>query len=594
MADAQEIKGVVESIIGSVFDKRMAELRKDLHKGVGESMGSRVSELQLDVETGVADMFSSDADAARTTITKAVSEVLSAQIRDLDKDIEKGVAETIHAQTGEIRNQIAQGVAEVLGHRAGDLKRDFESSISGLFAERMGDFHKEIERLVAEATGQRVNSLRQELEKKVEESAQQRIQELLKDVERVVNERAESRVEVLRKDVHRVVLETTEKRSAGLREEVEKIVSETTEKRFTHLRKEVERVVGEVAETRVATIQKDVERVVAEAGEQRIEDLRKDLTKKVAEEMEPLTHGKGQEAPVSALLDSALLTIQGANSQTDVLRALLDGAAHFSSRVALFVVKGESAAGWQARGFDENSTIKKLSVETGKGLAGKAVSGRIMASGTAAEFDTKLVAEFGGPKQGNACVVPLVVRDKIPALLYADAGTRGDGESDSAALQMLARTAGLWLEVLILRKNATSASVAIETAPSEQTSAAVAEETAAHVPEPKAVPVAVAASAAPAAPAVTAEDEEIHKKARRFAKLLVDEIKLYNQAKVNEGRQHKDLYSRLREDIEKSRSSYDKRYGNTSAASADYFNQEVVKVLAENDVAVLGSGFPGR
>ena len=86
-------------------------------------------------------------------------------------------------------------------------------------------------------------------------------------------------------------------------------------------------------------------------------------------------------------------------------------------------------------------------------------------------------------------------------------------------------------------------------------------------------------------------DEEIHKKAKRFAKLLVDEIKLYNQAKVNEGRQHKDLYSRLKEDIEKSRASYDKRYGNTAAASGDYFNQEVIKVLAENDAAVLGSGF---
>src|SRR5581483_4425797 len=72
---------------------------------------------------------------------------------------------------------------------------------------------------------------------------------------------------------------------------------------------------------------------------------------------------------------------------------------------------------------------------------------------------------------------------------------------------------------------------------------------------------------------------------RRLAPLLMDEIKLYNQAKVAEGRKHKNLYDRLKEDIEKSRATYLKRYGNTSAASADYFNQELIRSLAEDDVS---------
>ena len=89
----------------------------------------------------------------------------------------------------------------------------------------------------------------------------------------------------------------------------------------------------------------------------------------------------------------------------------------------------------------------------------------------------------------------------------------------------------------------------------------------------------------------SAGDEEVHKKAKRFAKLLVDEIKLYNQAKVNEGRQNRDLYDRLREDIDKSKATYDKRYGSTPAASANYFNDEIVRVLADNDVALMGGNF---
>jgi hypothetical protein len=89
------------------------------------------------------------------------------------------------------------------------------------------------------------------------------------------------------------------------------------------------------------------------------------------------------------------------------------------------------------------------------------------------------------------------------------------------------------------------------------------------------------------------EEQELHRKAKRFAKLLVDEIKLYNQAKVAQGRQDRDLYKVLREDIEKSRATYDKRYGNTSVAPARYFDSEIVRILADNDRSLLGSDFPG-
>lgn len=95
-----------------------------------------------------------------------------------------------------------------------------------------------------------------------------------------------------------------------------------------------------------------------------------------------------------------------------------------------------------------------------------------------------------------------------------------------------------------------------------------------------------------AAPPVTPVADEAHEKARRFAKLLVEEIKLYNQTKVAEGRARGDLYSRLREDIEKSRSAYQRRYGE-SVTDIDYFSQELMRILADNNRAVMGPGFPG-
>jgi hypothetical protein len=90
---------------------------------------------------------------------------------------------------------------------------------------------------------------------------------------------------------------------------------------------------------------------------------------------------------------------------------------------------------------------------------------------------------------------------------------------------------------------------------------------------------------------MSAEDADTHRKAQRFARLLVDEIKLYNQAKVAEGRRSKDLYDRLKDDIEKSRSTYQKRYGNSVAAGADYFQKEVIRSLAEEDVSLMGANF---
>jgi hypothetical protein len=91
---------------------------------------------------------------------------------------------------------------------------------------------------------------------------------------------------------------------------------------------------------------------------------------------------------------------------------------------------------------------------------------------------------------------------------------------------------------------------------------------------------------------VVVEEDEVHKKARRFARLLVDEIKLYNQAKVAEGKQSRDLYDRLKEDIEKSRAAYEKKFGASPAASANYFTQELIRVLADNDVSLMGGTFP--
>jgi hypothetical protein len=88
-------------------------------------------------------------------------------------------------------------------------------------------------------------------------------------------------------------------------------------------------------------------------------------------------------------------------------------------------------------------------------------------------------------------------------------------------------------------------------------------------------------------------EQKVHKDAKRFAKLLVSEIELYNKAKVAEGRTNRDLYKRLRTDIDRSRQTFEKRFGKASSNQIDYFHDELVKTLAANEPEVLGPEYPG-
>lgn len=85
------------------------------------------------------------------------------------------------------------------------------------------------------------------------------------------------------------------------------------------------------------------------------------------------------------------------------------------------------------------------------------------------------------------------------------------------------------------------------------------------------------------------EDREKHEKAIRFARLLVSEIKLYNEEGVRLGRENADLNTRLKDDIERSRNLYNERISAEIRENTNYFHQELVRQLAEGNEELLGS-----
>ncbi len=400
-----------------------------------------------------------------------------------------------------------------------------------------------------------------------------------------------------------------------------------------------------------------VERVVGEVVDSHSAQLRGEIIRRVMEEIACQPAPSVAPAASASSVALAVSEIQSGSSQKEILRALLDTSSCCASRVALFVVKGGQATGWQGRGFANGDAIKDFTLDPNSSAVIRAISDRTATSAQGAECDARFLEQFGTPT-GEARLLPLILKDKVAALVYADGGTDG-AFLDTGALDVLVLSASAWLEVNALRKQAhkeaPAAPADIQNAPVHEAASsasptpAINDPFAAHAPvyamaaaagsgatdaaeataptysvenetsaEGHNTVVEVQSTAAPALEAVaeplpighaetaseaetkpepaataapTAPGQEIHGKAQRFARLLVDEIKLYNQAKVSEGRKNKDLYDRLQDTIDKSRSTYQKRYGNTVAASGNYFQHELIRSLAEDDVSLMGDNF---
>jgi hypothetical protein len=357
-----------------------------------------------------------------------------------------------------------------------------------------------------------------------------------------------------------------------------------------------------------------VERAVAQAFQAQMPQLQAQIVQLVLQALPaPVAATAARPGEDPGSLVHAVSNIHAGSTQKEILRALLDSGSGYCSRIALFVVKAGAASGWQSRGFGDDEAVKDFSLDLNVGPVAHTYQNRVATPGNIAEMGRRFVGQFSGPANEQVLVLPLTLKEKVAALVYADGGDTG--KLDSSALELLLIATSAWLEVVSLRKQAAARedvtmTSRVEAAPPPvQTVSSFSDPFAGHAPmhvpasipippEPAVVEMASthAGAAAPAAAAdpwagMSPEDADVHRKAQRFARLLVDEIKLYNQAKVAEGRRHKDLYDRLKEDIDKSRGTFQKRYGNTAAASGEYFHNELVRSLAEDDISIMGSNF---
>ena len=278
---------------------------------------------------------------------------------------------------------------------------------------------------------------------------------------------------------------------------------------------------------------------------------------------------QAQLVAVERLL-GAVRSITGALSLSDTLTRVTDAAGTVAPRAALFVISNtvvdgnnrQDLQGWHAAGFGAASP---------KGLrlsdADRAARGLLdlaLTSGNAVSTATEPAPAFARlPLDRAGLAVPIVVGGQSVAVLYADDATAAQPEAPASwpeAIQVIAAHASACLEQI----------TAVRTAQALQQ-----------------VSASGAAGAAKPLAAGSAGPEE-DSSARRYARLLVSEIKLYNEAAVRTGREKRDLLSRLGPEIDRARRLYEERVSPAVGARATYFQQELVHTLADGDSALLG------
>ena len=116
-----------------------------------------------------------------------------------------------------------------------------------------------------------------------------------------------------------------------------------------------------------------------------------------------------------------------------------------------------------------------------------------------------------------------------------------------------------------------------------------------YVPEPESLPSSVEARV-PASPyelefdvnRLSPEEQELHRRANRVAKVSMQDIKMLRPEQVRLGRENKDICIRLKDDIEKAHRDYDRRFRPIMDHPVDYFYRWLVEILAEGDPSALG------
>jgi len=336
--------------------------------------------------------------------------------------------------------------------------------------------------------------------------------------------------------------------SPALAAELDRVVAETRQTLELEFQKRLQAAVREAEEAAKSAAEIQTTRAVIETQELTRKQVTAELEEKFRIGLAETTAELKNEASVERvrlqekadewrIFAETQQQLAQASSQSEILARFLKLAQSFAARLGLYIAKADGLALWKSRGEG-------------------AFPGIISQEVTDPESYFKTIVVRGKPVAA-VCALPPFRSDALDFL--------------AASLERAIEAFGLKLKAPAPKPLITSEAPAVS---GQGTTAA---------PEGPSVPPHVS----------EAEDQKAHADARRVARLLVSEIKLYHDQKLKEGRANHDIYSRLHKEIDLGREMYSNRVPHPVLAAHDYFHEELVRILGENDMSRMGAGYPG-
>ena len=195
----------------------------------------------------------------------------------------------------------------------------------------------------------------------------------------------------------------------------------------------------------------------------------------------------------------------------------------------------------------------------------------VVALATEAELSAGLAEKFRAEddvqdidaSQPNAYLFPLTARHSVVAMLIAS----GRSRMISPPIELLCEAAGMRLETLMSSAERAPASDA-----PESTSAGAERLT---------------------WDGLSPEDQKLHLRAQRMARVRIAEMRLYNEADLRSGVASSDIYGALQPVIDTARNQFLHEFLAKSPTMVDYLHLEILSSLAHDDDRLLGHNYPG-
>jgi flagellar biosynthesis/type III secretory pathway protein FliH len=282
---------------------------------------------------------------------------------------------------------------------------------------------------------------------------------------------------------------------------------------------------------------------------------------------------RATELAANERLVHAIRALDRARSLSEILDTLASCAGREAKRVGILLVRHGQLRGWRFIGFgpglDERTDCELRSGDAGI-IADAARTGLAASADSATPLSTPAFAEL--PPGREVLAVPVPMSGEVVAVLYADQGPAEVSDAElrvawPSTLEVMARHAARCLEAV----TAFRAAQVLTERPDAALSGSL-------------VDSRVGESAKITAPG---EKEDADQAAKRYARLLVSEIKLYHEAAVLAGRRERDLMTRLGGEITRARALYEQRVPADARRGTDHFHSELVRTLANGDAGLL-------